>query len=538
MEVKADELINAIRWRLGILTDASTARYEEIWNKLKDPDDLVTRAQADRIGRFMNELIERVVRYKLDLPVQGMTSGEVEQFKSLWAVLGPWLTDDPGKDSARLTGLLRKALEEPKQPPSVPARGSTSPSARTVAAAPVMPGVPTPVRALVSRSPSPSTLPDRRCEPKPVAVASAAPQSPGGDMQPRPANSQWVDRPVPAQEPHAHSVSAAAAKITAEHYGLLGARVRGKKHKHEGTNCDDWFEIETSGDWALVAVADGAGSYKYSRIGARVSCERAIEVLREGLSLLHLPERPSADGLTARDADGVILDPDVAAIQSILHRAVGEAAAAVDNKAVALGGELAQAITPNDLSATLLLAVHTTLLVGGQRQSLVVACQIGDGVIAAVWADDAVTLLGQADSGDYSGETEFLTSRRLREAANLPRRTFALVGAPRAILVMTDGVGDDYFPPDPGMARLYADLVQNGILRTGGRAGPVAPPPASSVDAADGRLDSHVQAPTTDGPERAEAASPEERLRRWLDAYHVRGSFDDRTLVVLDRERG
>ena len=31
-------------------------------------------------------------------------------------------------------------------------------------------------------------------------------------------------------------------------------------------------------------------------------------------------------------------------------------------------------------------------------------------------------------------------------------------------------------------------------------------------------------------------ATPEERLRLWLDAYHVRGSFDDRTLVCIHRE--
>ncbi len=531
MEVKADELIDAIRWRLGILTDANTARYEEIWNKLKDPDDPATRAQADRIGRFLNELIERVVRYKLDLPVQGMTSGEVEQFKSLWAVLGPWLTEGPGKESPRLTGLLRKALEEPKQPPSAPARAAAAPSIR------------------------------------PAAVP--LPPLPGRKAEPRPANSQWVYRPVPNQEPLAHTEYYTAARVTPEGYGLLGARVRGKKHKHEGTNCDDWFEIATAGDWTLIAVADGAGSYKYSRLGARYSCQRAIKVLSDGLSLFCLPERLTADGLISRDANDVFLDPEVAAAQSILHQAVREAASVIDKTPALLAKTLGQAVTPNDLSATLLLAVHTTLLVGGQRQSLVVACQIGDGVIATVGTDGAVTLLGQADSGAYSGETEFLTSRRLLDPANLPRRTFALVGAPLALLVMTDGVGDDYFPADPGMARLYADLVLNGILLADRDAGPV-----SAVDPANGPLDAEAEALTADGPVRvllrsaalygaAVGVAPEklaarldllrggardtplrtattaaeERLRRWLDAYHVRGSFDDRTLVVLDRER-
>ena len=30
--------------------------------------------------------------------------------------------------------------------------------------------------------------------------------------------------------------------------------------------------------------------------------------------------------------------------------------------------------------------------------------------------------------------------------------------------------------------------------------------------------------------------SPEEKLQVWLDSYHVRGSFDDRTLAVMFRE--
>jgi len=31
-------------------------------------------------------------------------------------------------------------------------------------------------------------------------------------------------------------------------------------------------------------------------------------------------------------------------------------------------------------------------------------------------------------------------------------------------------------------------------------------------------------------------SEPEKRLKEWLDSYYVRGSFDDRTLVILYRE--
>ena len=38
-------------------------------------------------------------------------------------------------------------------------------------------------------------------------------------------------------------------------------------------------------------------------------------------------------------------------------------------------------------------------------------------------------------------------------------------------------------------------------------------------------------------PLTATCPKPADRLRLWLDAYQVRGSFDDRTLVVLHHER-
>ena len=34
----------------------------------------------------------------------------------------------------------------------------------------------------------------------------------------------------------------------------------------------------------------------------------------------------------------------------------------------------------------------------------------------------------------------------------------------------------------------------------------------------------------------AEPTAPEALLEKWLDSYHVRGSFDDRTLIVMHRQ--
>ena len=97
--------------------------------------------------------------------------------------------------------------------------------------------------------------------------------------RPQPVSPQWLYKPVPANEPDVHEEFACEAIVSPEGHPILAARVRGKKHKHEGTNCDDWYEVKNSGCWTIIAVADGAGSKKFSRVGARVSCQEAVRVL-------------------------------------------------------------------------------------------------------------------------------------------------------------------------------------------------------------------------------------------------------------------
>ena len=75
-------------------------------------------------------------------------------------------------------------------------------------------------------------------------------------------------------------------------------------------------------------------------------------------------------------------------------------------------------------------------------------------------------------------------------------------------MVMTDGVADDYFPPDPELLRLYEDLKSNGVLP--------------------GEQDATEEAGETNA-----ASAADVKLLNWLDSYYVRGSFDDRTLVAL-----
>src|SRR5262249_14806159 len=141
-------------------------------------------------------------------------------------------------------------------------------------------------------APNPTTKPTNNNTATPTPPDHQLPAAPAADVTsqenavanppPRPAGPQWKYIPVPDNEPEKHDEYATLSSTNdVDHTRLIAARVRGKKHKHEGTNCDDWFEVRTNKHWSLIAVADGAGSRKFSRVGAKASCQAAVECMTE-----------------------------------------------------------------------------------------------------------------------------------------------------------------------------------------------------------------------------------------------------------------
>lgn len=398
--------------------------------------------------------------------------------------------------------------------------------------------------------------------------------------------SLWKDLAVP-DDPDKHDPSDCKPLVAPAGVRVIGARVRGKKHKHEGTNCDDWFEFDVVGPWTLIAVSDGAGSKKFSRVGAKASTRAAIESLKKALEDQPISLSDERGRTPSRDETTLVFaDPDVERVQVALHTAMKAAFEAVRKATDQRVGDQSYSdlLVPkgeldiSDLSATLLLAVHTTIPQEGRDDSFVMACQVGDGMSAVLETPAQLTLLGVADSGEYSGETEFLTSERNLVPQNLARKTSAFCGPLRALMVMTDGVADDYFPNDPGLLRLYGDLMLNGILEVPAvskdeiaAALQDTPLPnegdvekadfqsaiepgldpskdpvligsiAAFADRLNIKMEDVLVSPALLHAGRmarkwCQADTPEDRLRIWLDSYYVRGSFDDRTLVVLTRE--
>ncbi len=553
-----DKLVKAISWQLYLESDRK--EYKKNWDHYRETDPKF----KEKIGKVCNTLAAISFQMFAALLKENINYSESESI--------------PQKDIDDLKLLWKECIDK-----DIKARYTAealTDKGRSIFRDAIR-------RALTSRLPEDIPLTDPSSEPE----ANLSAQN--SDPLPAPTSAQWKYHPV-QDVPDMHEEYSCKSSESPEKLKLIGARVRGKAHKHEGTNCDDWFEFGVSGNWTIIAVSDGAGSKKFSRIGAQVSCEAAVKYLSEKLKNFNLQERKTKENLTAdlgRDANWGFLGEDIKSVQQFLHQAIEVAYKAVEQAAAERQGNpkyseiLNQEIQVSDLSATLLLAVHTTIKAEEKTYNLALTCQIGDGMIAAISMEGKLELLGKPDSGDYGGQTEFLTSKNKLESANLRQKTFVFPGNLRALMVMTDGVADDYFPYEPGMLALYGDLVLNQVIKiykpqdteinnelTKTRLGSLEgvkdakdkfqskivriidpsqkdePVMICSVDDYAKELGKSVLE-VVDSPILLAAGileeqmcnechhkPPEEKLQLWLDSYYRRASFDDRTLVVLYRE--
>ncbi len=349
---------------------------------------------------------------------------------------------------------------------------------------------------------------------------------------------------------------------------IIGARVRGKAHKHNGTNCDDYFETAFGKDFAVAVVCDGAGSKPLSRIGSRVTAESAVSFLKSELSKLFQNEPEIKDGLCAELNSSGFMNA-CQKIASLVQQSAREALNAQNAEISKLENDeaylkvLGRKPVISDLSTTFLTAVTVPLVINGKNERFIACVQIGDGCICAIDtnenAERAVKLMGEADSGKFSSETDFLSAKNT-EANAIALKTRVSRGTSDIIALMSDGVADDYFPAVPMMQRLYLDLCLNGILPMKGEySQPEDPAPIrfKSVSASKQSVElQYAKQLLSDSSANAINAlwdkrnslkchsleafgisigdTPEERLRVWLDNYNERTSFDDRTLVVIN----
>lgn len=381
--------------------------------------------------------------------------------------------------------------------------------------------------------------------------------------------SMWKYNPIPTDEPEPFE-EYISKKILLENNIVFGARVRGKKHKHDGSNCDDWFEIENIGDISIIAVADGAGSKKFSRIGAMESCKSSVNYIKDNINK-YLKEETFFKNLSSNIKSEEFVS-SCSILANLIQNAVIVAYEAVekafeDRKAKYDYLKLIDRdMQFKDFSGTLLLAIIIPVLVNENEEKLIVSFQIGDGMIVAINKDanyeGCINILGNIDLGEFSGETDFLTSEKMKKKEVLMSKTKILRKPISEIFIMTDGVADDYFPSLPQALRLYMDLVVNNLIEIDSdeelekdMAQNIPEPlyypwvnnknesiPIQYTNKIMEKLKTSIENVWNKKSilkfasfalkDSIKDKDIENRLIKWLDNYTERGSFDDRTLVI------
>ena len=240
---------------------------------------------------------------------------------------------------------------------------------------------------------------------------------------------------------------------------MVAASQRGRSHAQVGSHRDDDFRLEyvQESGWYLMAVADGAGSAKYSRKGARIACDEAIDYLTR--AIVH--EFDAAFDMKFHEGGpGELTEEMLKIMRDKAYRALG-GAAHVASKAIKTEADTCDA-APKDYATTLLLAATKRM---GSRW-LVCAFWVGDGGMAIYGCPEGVMVLGEPDGGEFAGQTRFLTSGEVWQDASaiMARVRCVVVPTFEALVLMTDGVSDPKFETENNLKRkecwdeLWGDL--------------------------------------------------------------------------------
>lgn len=246
---------------------------------------------------------------------------------------------------------------------------------------------------------------------------------------------------------------------------IVAASKRGRSHAQEAKPRDDHFQLyyDNNSKWYVIAVADGAGSAKYSREGSRIACETVIahckSLLENNVEFEeYIKTYNEYKNESESDARKMVGD--------FIYRIVGTAAF---NAHRAIIKESSTKNIPTKMYATTLLMTICKKFSFGW---FVASFWVGDGAICLYDKErHTAKLLGTPDEGEFAGQTRFLTMPEIFKdtTALYQRLRFSIVPDFTALFLMTDGVSDPKFETDANLNNpdkwddLWNDLQENGV---------------------------------------------------------------------------
>ena len=278
---------------------------------------------------------------------------------------------------------------------------------------------------------------------------------------------------------------------------IVAASKRGRSHAQEAKPRDDHFRMEhMDNGWYIMAVADGAGSAKFSRKGSQIACDESVDYCK--LQLIN--SKAFEEAIAKYDEQKADSEQEVRkVVGNYIYEIVGTAAFKA-HKAINAEAALTKQ-NPKLYATTLLLTICKKFSFGW----FVASFWVGDGAICLYnRSEHTAKILGIPDEGEYAGQTRFLTMPEIfKDATSLYQRLrFYIVDNFTALFLMSDGVSDPKFETDANLNNpdkwdaMWDDLKKNGVE-------------------------------LTDDNE-----ATKDQLLNWLDFWSP-GNHDDRTIAIL-----
>lgn len=320
----------------------------------------------------------------------------------------------------------------------------------------------------------------------------------------------WRNTPTDTDIPYYKSDSAAEyVKVEAGADGMpkkdiVAASQRGRSHAQEGRARDDHFSIFhcDESDWYIIAVADGAGSAKYSRKGSEVACKTVIDHCKN--LLLDNPDFETS--IREYEADRNNKEKRTNATRhviDIVYNGAMKAHEAVKKVAEANGESKLK-----DFATTLMFAICKKYDFGW----FIASFWVGDGAMCLFDAENKTAkLLGTPDEGEFSGQTRFLTMPEIFRDPEVVAKRLRMTIVPdfTALFLMSDGVSDPMFETDRNLNDYdkweeFYHCLRNGF-------------PKDEIGGVDLSYDNETS---------------KDQLLGWLDFWSP-GNHDDRTIAIL-----
>lgn len=300
----------------------------------------------------------------------------------------------------------------------------------------------------------------------------------------------WEDNPPPKDDPYQCENEQTLSGEINPKIAVIGASLRGRSHAHRGMFRDDCMAVRLAEErdepgWSALVVSDGAGSAVFSREGARIVCETLANnlagELNKSVNFDFLKDKIERFEKTRRNESRKILSASPGEIEEFQldkfftrgvyevyvkikeeserrSRKVSERASTLNEQASARRNESQIQYRVRDYAATALAVATKRFKASKDRPPFwaIASYWIGDGA-AAIWrpnGEDRVLPLGRPDSGEYAGETRFITSREEADQKTARARVrLTIVDRFEGIVLATDGVTDPFFPSDASLER-------------------------------------------------------------------------------------